>query len=84
MYINKNLAVSETGFVFNPVSGDAFSTNPVGQEILKKLRTGMRKEALIQHIAKVFSADRSTIEKELTDFFLMLKNYQILGGHEQT
>ncbi len=37
MQIKKNIAVSETGFVFNPTTGDSYSINQVGQEILAYL-----------------------------------------------
>ena len=39
MKIKKNIALSDTGFVFNPGNGDSFSVNPIGLEILKILNT---------------------------------------------
>ena len=38
--LKKNIAVSESGFVFNPTSGDSFSLNTVGTEILKLMKDG--------------------------------------------
>lgn len=83
MQINKNIAISETGFVFNPLTGDSFSTNQVGQEILRKLQSGINPSELIRHITQKFSVDKTTIEKDLTDFTLMLKSYQILIGDDK-
>jgi len=81
--INKNIAISETGFVFNPLTGDSFSTNKVGQEILRKLQTGISENDLAEHIVSMFSIDKNTIEKDLNDFMLMLKSYQILIEDEK-
>ena len=35
MKLKKNIATSESGFVFNPSTGDSFSLNTIGAEILK-------------------------------------------------
>ena len=35
MRLKKNIAVSDSGFVFNPTTGDSYSLNPVGKEILQ-------------------------------------------------
>jgi len=78
MYINKNIAISETGFIFNPLSGDSFSTNATGQEILRKLQTKVSFKDLCNHISKTFFVDIETAEKDLTDFIIILKNYQII------
>jgi hypothetical protein len=38
MRIKKNIAISESGFIFNPAVGDSYSTNPIGAEIIKMLK----------------------------------------------
>lgn len=78
MQINKNIAISDSGFVFNPLTGDTFSTNHVGQEILKKLQSGIHYNDLVKHIESTFSVDTGTIEKDLNDYLFLLKSYQIL------
>ena len=83
MHINKNIAISETGFVFNPLTGDSFSTNQVGQEILRKLQGGISQENLLKHITQKYSVDKTTLEKDITDFMLMLGSYEILMNDEK-
>ncbi len=83
MHINKNIAISETGFVFNPLTGDSFSTNQVGQEILRKLQGGTNQEELLKHLTEKFNIDKTTLEKDMTDFMLMLNSYQILMDDEK-
>jgi len=35
MKISQNIAISENGFLFNPATGDSFSTNACGKEIIR-------------------------------------------------
>ena len=82
MQINKNIAISDSGFVFNPSTGDSFSTNQVGLEIIRLLKEKKSKEELIKELALKFSTDESTLEKDLGDFFMMLNSYQILVNND--
>lgn len=76
--IKKNIATNELGFVFNPATGDSFSTNPTAAEIIKLLKDGKS----IQEIKKIFldtyDADKMTIEKDLDDFVNTLKENNLL------
>ena len=38
MKMRKNIAVSDSGFIFNPGTGDSFSTNPIGMEIISMIK----------------------------------------------
>ena len=38
MTIKKNIATSEEGFLFNPGTGDSFSTNTIGGDIIALLK----------------------------------------------
>ncbi|TND10493.1 MAG: hypothetical protein FD123_135 [Bacteroidetes bacterium] len=82
MQLNKNIAISDSGFIFNPSTGDSFSTNPVGLEIIRLLRENKKKDAIIKELTGRFSIDDSTAEKDLSDFLLVLRNYQLLNDHE--
>ena len=82
MNINKNIAISDSGFIFNPSSGDSFSTNQVGLEIIRLLQEGKKKEDIISEVVKKYATDESTLEKDLGDFFLMLSSYQLLNDND--
>lgn len=82
MKLNKNIAVSENGFIFNPVSGDSFSTNPLGQEVIRMMKDQKEKKEIVKAIAEKYATDDSTIEKDLNDFFQMLMSYQLINEHE--
>ncbi|MFN0189930.1 MAG: PqqD family protein [Bacteroidia bacterium] len=82
MELNRNIAISESGFIFNPLTGDSFSSNPVGQDIIRLLKEEKDKDAIIKELHKKYGVERTVIEKDLYDFFLMLRNFQLLKEDE--
>lgn len=82
MELNRNIAISESGFIFNPLTGDSFSANPVGQDIIRLLKEEKSKEEIIKDLHKKYGIDKTTAEKDLYDFFLMLRNFQLLKEDE--
>ena len=78
MKLKKNIATSEEGFIFNPGTGDSFSANPIGTDILSMLKDGKSVEAIVKTICSKYDADQSQVEKDLDDFESQLKDYGIL------
>ncbi len=77
MKIKKNIAISESGFIFNPTTGDSFSTNPIGFEIIHLLKEEKSKEEIKESILNRYAVDESTFEKDFYDFSNLLQNSQI-------
>ena len=77
MKLKKNLAFSDTGFVFNPSTGDSFSANPIGLEILTMIKNGKDEESIIAHILNTYQTDRETVEKDLYDFTKMIQTLKL-------
>lgn len=82
MTINKNIAISESGFLFNPSTGDSFSTNPMGKVIISLIKEGADLSFIIQQIHLKYAVDQDTIEKDLADFLYILKINHILKDDE--
>ena len=77
MKIRKNVAISDSGFIFNPSTGDSFSANPIGLEIIRMVKEEMPLEEIKKTIMEKYSTDDSTFEKDYYDFMLMLQSNQI-------
>lgn len=78
MKLKKNIATSEEGFIFNPSTGDSFSTNVIGTEIISLLKEDKPIHEIIQTICKKYDVDQSLFERDLDDFTSQLKDYTIL------
>lgn len=84
MKINGNLAISESGFLFNPSSGESFTVNPVGAEIIELLKEGKNEEQILEELLKIYEIDSKTLQKDLLDFNDILKQHQLLESDEET
>jgi hypothetical protein len=79
----KDIAYSDTGFLFNPVTGESFSVNPVGVEILNNLRAGKTFHEICEHLVTDFLVEPETAERDLLDFVNLLKHFQLASGHDK-
>ena len=82
MKINKNVALSDSGFLFNPVVGESFSVNPIGTEIINMLKEEKSLEQIAKHLAAHYNADETTVEKDLYDFVGVLKQNNLIDSNE--
>ena len=78
MRIKKNVAISDTGFVFNPTTGDSYSINQVGQEILGYLGKNKTKDDIISLMTSDYEIDAPSFEKYFFDFISMLRQFELL------
>ena len=72
MNIKKNIAISESGYIFNPTTGESFSVNPIGIEIFKLLKDGDSYEEISKTILAKYNTDEDTVEKDYNDFIGLL------------
>ena len=78
MTIKKNIATSEEGFIFNPGTGDSFSTNTIGADIIALLKENKSSAEIIALICKKYDVDETQFERDLDDFESQLKDYSII------
>jgi len=83
MKIKKNIAISDSGFIFNPSTGDSFSVNPIGLEIIKQLKEEKSSDDIKKHILKLYSVDEATVEKDFYDFLKMLEQNKLSAENEK-
>ncbi len=78
MRIKKNIAISDTGFVFNPTTGDSYSMNRVGMEILEHLRENRSMDEIVTQMTIEYEIDAPSLEKYFLDFISMLKQFELI------
>ena len=76
--IKKNTATNELGFVFNPATGDSYSTNPIAASIIKMLKDGSALNDIKRSLLETYDTDKATIEKDLDEFINTLKENNLL------
>lgn len=78
MKILKDLAISDSGFVFNPLSGESFQVNDIGVSIINCMKKDKSTDEITERISDEYEVLPSELEKDLTDFINMLKHYNLL------
>jgi hypothetical protein len=76
--LKKNVALSDSGFVFNPTNGDSFSLNGIGLDILLMLKESKREEEIKKALRAKYDVDEATVEKDYYDFLKMLGQFKLL------
>lgn len=78
MKIKSSLAVSDSGFVFDPTTGDSFSLNDTGRKIVELMKEGKSEQEISEYFIDNYEIDKDTFEKNFIDFTAMLQNIGLL------
>jgi PqqD family protein of HPr-rel-A system len=71
----KELAISETGFVFDPHSGGTFTLNATGQLIIKALRDGATSDQIVAQLRATFDDVTRNVVEDVEDFLRTLNDF---------
>lgn len=80
MKIKSNIAVSDTGFIFNPDTGESFTVNPLGVSIISYLKAGKSVSDITGELEKSYDIDINTLEKDTEDFIGLLRNFSLIDN----
>ena len=78
MKFKKNIATSDTGYIFNPGSGDSFSSNQIGTDLLSFFKEDKSRGEIIRLICAKYEVEKIQFEKDLDDFVSQLYSYNLL------
>ena len=74
----KDLAISESGFLFDPYSGATFSVNNTGKFILQLLMEGKVIEDIESALRKKFEIGDEDLRSDIYEFVNLLKENHFL------
>lgn len=69
----RDLAVSDSGFVFDPHVGATFSVNPTGLVILRALIEGEARDEILTTLTQRFETDGRDLGRDLDEFVLLMR-----------
>lgn len=73
MILKKSIAVSKSGFIFNPSTGDSYTVNQVAAEILELLKESKTLAEVKQEILQKYDVDEKSLDEDLHDFSVHLQ-----------
>ncbi len=72
------LAINDEGFIFDPYTGNSYTTNKTGILILNELKNGKNEEEIAKIISEKFNVELSVALKDVTDFVEQLRSLSLL------
>lgn len=67
------LAISESGFVFDPASGHNFTVNETGMKLLRLLQQNTRLDQLLEALSEEYEGDPREMERDVLEFISTLR-----------
>ncbi len=77
MKIKTDIALSDSGFLFDPTTGDSYNLNPTGVEIIQMIKDGKSEKEIIKEFTEKYDIDEITFEQNLYDFLRMLAHFNL-------
>ena len=77
MKIPAEVKISDNGFVFNSKTGDSFSLNPTGLELIRMVAEEMSLEDIKEKFIEKYDVDDLSFERDFYEFCTLLKHFQI-------
>lgn len=78
--IKKNIATNEFGFIFNPATGDSYSSNPIAADIIQLMKENKSLIEIKKALLEKYEVDKLTLEKDLDEFVYLLKENNLLSN----
>ncbi len=73
-----NLALSESGFLFDAVSGNTFTLNKTAKLIVKGIIAGLTHEKIAENLADVFEVSYERVSSDVQQFIHHLVKIHVI------
>jgi hypothetical protein len=77
MKIAPEVKISDNGFVFNQKTGDSFSLNPSGLELIRMIAGEKELDEIKEAFLERYDVADLSFEKDFFEFCTLLKHHQI-------
>lgn len=78
MKLKSNIATSETGFIFNPATGDSYTSNTLATTILALMKAGKSEQEIKQDIIDRYEVDIHQLNRDWDDWTQQLKEANLI------
>ncbi len=82
MKLKENIAISVSGFLFDPGTGESFSVNSTGKEILLYISKGLTLSEIETNILSEYDVDNKTFHRYIDDFAHTLRRFNLIETEE--
>ncbi len=79
--LKENIAVSGSGFLFDPNTGESYSLNKTGREIVAMLSENPSRAILETNLIAKYDVDQGQLSRYLDDFFHLLRRFELIEDY---
>ena len=72
------LAISDEGFVFDPLTGISYTVNPTARHILDQLIAGNSYDETLNEFTAIYNVEQDIAERDFGDFMQQLRSLQLI------
>ena len=73
-----NLAISDTGFIFDPVTGNSYNTNQTGILIINRLKHGDDVQNITKALSDEYAVTIDNAEHDVLGLIELLRSYYLI------
>ncbi len=78
-----DLALSDTGFAFDPYSGSTFTINATGVSVLLAMKDGLAPDAIVERLRATFDARAADVRRDVEDFTALLRQHGLVSDEDR-
>jgi hypothetical protein len=76
-----DLAISDSGFVFDPLAGTTYSVNPTGLCVLQSLKEGLDRDAIARRLGERFEGPTQDLSRDVEEFIRLLRQHNLISAN---
>lgn len=76
-----DLAINQTGFIFDPATGYSYNANESAVQIINQLIAGLDIDEIVIRLIEEFEVTRDEALSDVEYFLRVLENYNLLERH---
>ena len=73
--LSQRLCLSDSGFVFDPVTGKSSTVNSTGVAIIRQLRQSQNVQFAVTALQKLFNYSSTMLERDVVEFADLLRKH---------
>jgi hypothetical protein len=75
-----DLAISDNGFIFDPLVGTTYSVNATGLCVLQSLKEGLGREAIARRLVERFEKPTPDPTRDVDEFVRLLRQHSLVSS----
>ena len=82
--LKEYIAISGSGVLFNTQTGESFSVNELGMQVIELIRRNLNHQQIKDYIYSEYLIDEEALENHQEEFLIFMKHHQLMDSMPAT